>query len=252
MDLKYRKVGRGPIVVLLHPVGLSSEFWGEFETCLTDTYTCITVDLAGHGKSPDSTRPGNMDACVLDVVAVLQKIGKPVILLGVSFGGMIAMQVALLQPSLVRGLVLAACPAAIPEAGRASILDRAKVAEEGGMEAVVDSTLERWFSPKFLSSDVVKAVRDRLLKNKPSNWAATWEAVAGHDVADRLGEINVPTLVVAGEADTATPLAAKKALAHGIRDSRLAVIIGAPHMLQIENPNEFSVFVLNFISSLED
>lgn len=251
MALEYTETGSGPKIVLLHPVGLSSEFWPLLPNKLKSDYTVVTVDLAGHGVSPNAEQPGEMAHRVHEVVELLQEIGEPVLLLGVSFGGMIAMQIAINHPELLRGLVLAACPAQIPIAGRPAILERAKVAEEGGMRAVVDGTLARWFSPAFLPSDMVRRIRDRLLRNKPSNWAAAWEAVVEHDVIDRLGEINVPTLVIAGEADAATPLAAKKALSAAIPGSRLAVILGAPHMVHIERPEEFAKFVSDFLLDLE-
>lgn len=251
MTLEYTKTGSGPKIVLLHPVGLSSEFWPVLSVKLQENYTVVTVDLAGHGASLDADRPGKMAQRVQDVAEVLREIGEPVVLLGASFGGMIAMQIAILYPELVRGLVLAACPAAIPIAGRSAILDRAKVAEDAGMQAVADATLERWFTPAFLSTGIVGEIRDRLLQNKPTNWAAAWEAVVEHDVTDRLSQINVPTLVIAGEADAATPLTAKRAIFAAIPGSRLVVILGAPHMVHIERPEEFSKIVTGFLLSLE-
>ncbi|MGS7457633.1 alpha/beta fold hydrolase, partial [Mycobacterium tuberculosis] len=64
-----------------------------------------------------------------------------------------------------------------------------------------------------MSTDCVKNVAERLTSNKPSNWAAAWEAVAEHDALDRLRTIEIPALIIAGEKDAATPLDAKRTLA---------------------------------------
>jgi 3-oxoadipate enol-lactonase len=164
---------------------------------------------------------------------------------------MLAMQVALAKPDLVQALVLAACPPAIPEAGRPGIRERGRVAEQAGMAAVLEPTLERWFTPGFMQDPAVALVRDRLLANAPSNWAGTWEAVAEHDALDRLGAIDVPTLVVAGDKDAATPMDAKRALAAAIPGARLVVMKDAPHMLQIERAAEFADHVDAFLSSVD-
>ena len=172
-------------------------------------------------------------------------------LVGVSFGGMLAQNVALSRPDLVSGLVLAGCPGEIPAAARETILARGRGAEEKGMTAVVDDTLTRWFTPGYLSTDEVSLVRDRLLRNAPGNFAATWEAVSEHAALPRLGAVWAPALVIAGSEDAATPLAAKRALAGALPRGRLAVIEGAPHMMQIERAAEFRALVEDFLAEVD-
>jgi 3-oxoadipate enol-lactonase len=241
--------GEGPPVVLLHPVGLDATFWGGLPKRLARRYRVVAVDLAGHGRSPHVARPGRMAAHVADVAGLVEKIGGgPAVLVGVSFGGMIAQELALARPDLVAALVLAGCPGAIPAAGRAAILERGRAAEAGGMAAVAEATLARWFTPGFLGSAAVARVRARLLADDPSDWAATWEAVAGHDALGRLGAVRVPALVIAGEEDAATPFAAKQALAAALPGGRLQVLPGAPHMMQIECEAEFAAAVEGFLT----
>jgi 3-oxoadipate enol-lactonase len=249
MTLAYEATGRGPKLVLLHPVGLSSAFWPGLDERLGDRFRLLAVDLGGHGASPDVARPGRFADRLAEVVAFLEE-HRPAALLGVSFGGMLAMQVAIARPDLVQALVLAACPLAIPEAGRKNIRERGRAAEQGSMAAVLEPTLERWFTPAFMDDPDVARVRERLRANSPSNWAGTWEAVAEHDALDQLGAISALTLVIAGEKDAATPLEAKKTLAAAISGAKLVVMEDAPHMLQIERAAEFAEQVDAFLTSV--
>jgi 3-oxoadipate enol-lactonase len=248
--LQYEMSGQGRLVLLLHPVGLDCSFWDDLPGKLSQSHTVVAVDTAGHGNSPDAARPGQMADRVTDVVELLRELNRgPAILLGISFGGMIAQQVALARPDLVSGLILGGCPGAIPPAARGAILQRGADAEQGGMEAIATSTLERWFTAPFVSTDAAARVRERLLKDSPSNWAAAWEAVAEHDALERLPRLATPTLVIAGEVDLATPLDAKRALAAAIPQSQLVVLPGAPHMMQIECPEPFAEAVTDFLEA---
>lgn len=246
--LHFRESGSGSPLILLHPVGLDGSFWSGIAEPLSSHHRVIAVDIAGHGASPAAARPGRMADRVKELIQLItEQGGSPATLLGVSFGGMIAQQVALARPDLVAGLVLAGCPGRIPPEARPAILKRGSDAEAGGMEAVLASTIERWFSSDFLSTEEVARVRRRLIANKPSNWAAAWEAIAEHDVLARLGAFDGPTLVIAGENDLATPLDAKRALAAALPRSRLVVLKGAPHMMQIEQPGPFLGAVQTFL-----
>lgn len=237
------------MVVLLHPVGLDRTFWDELPSILSQQYTVVAVDIAGHGNSPDAARPGRMADRIDDIVELLHTFDPgPAILIGVSFGGMIAQQVALAHPDQVSGLILAGCPGTIPATARDAIRERGADAELKGMLAVLDTTLERWFTPPFMSTDAVQKVADRLLADKPSNWAAAWEAVAEHDALERLPSLDIPTLVIAGEKDAATSLDAKRALAAAIPNSRLVILPGAPHIMQIECAEAFTAAVIGFLS----
>lgn len=239
-------------LVALHPVGLSAAFWPGFGDRLGRRRRIVAIDTAGHGRSPDSPRPGRMADRVTETAAAIEAAAQgPVAVLGVSFGGMIAMQLALARPDLVGALLLGACPPRMPAEAREAILDRGRAAESGGMAAVVETTVERWFSPGATHRPIANRVRERLGANAPSNWAAAWEAVAEHDALPRLGQINVPTLVIAGEKDASVPLAAKKALADAISGARLAVIPDAPHMIHLERTVEFLDIVDGFLTGLE-
>lgn len=246
--LHYARSGAGPLVVFLHPVGLDGTFWVGLPARLATMHTVVCVDLRGHGRSPAVNRPGRMADFVSDVEDLIEELDAgPAVMVGVSFGGMISQNLVVKRPDLVAGLVTCACPGRIPEAGRQGILQRGIEAEAGGMEAVVDVTLERWFTPDFMETDAVASVRERLLTDDPSAFAAAWEAISGHDALGSLGGYGGRALVVAGEHDLATPLEASRALAAAL-DARLEVIAGAPHILQLECAEAFGDTVACFLA----
>ena len=247
------RIGVGPTAILLHPVGLDGSFWYDLRARLEQRFVVIAPDLAGHGDTGEPSRPGRMSDRVGEVAALIEGMScKSASLVGVSFGGMIAQQVALARPDLVSAMVLAVCPSRIPPEARGAILKRGGDAEAGGMAAVAEETLERWFTKRYLSTGEVARVRARLLSDSPSGWAAAWEAIAEHDALDRLRAIRIPTLVVAGEKDLATPLEAKRALAAAIPGSRLEILPEAPHMMQIECAAAFTQVVGDFLDQCRE
>ncbi|MDP2084250.1 MAG: alpha/beta fold hydrolase [Gemmobacter sp.] len=233
--------------MLAHPVGLDQTFWGGLSDALASHHTVVAVDLRGHGGSEDAARPGQMAAYRDDLVTLIETLGLgPATLIGVSFGGMIAQTIACDRPDLVAGLVLAACPGAMLEAARTAILQRGVDAELGGMASILEATLARWFTPAAPAA-LVDRVRGRLLANAPTNWAAAWEAISGHNALPRLPAVRCPALVIAGELDVATPVEATRALAAAIPGSRHEVMNGAPHMLQLECEARFAALVQHFL-----
>lgn len=106
------------------------------------------------------------------------------------------------------------------------------------MAALVDSSLERWFTPRFKSErpDVIDRVTKTLLADDPAIHAAIWEMIAGFDAQDRLGEIRCPTLILVGELDPSTPPSAASALPGAIQDATLVVLPGVSHIATVESP----------------
>src|SRR3989338_2014511 len=127
---------------------------------------------------------------------------------------------------------------------------RGEAAEQGGMAAVVQPTLERWFTAGFLDSPLVAHCRQRLLANDVGAWAATWRAIAELDTLPQLSEIRAPTLVTTGDADVSTPVPAAQVIAEHIPGAILKVMPGAPHMAPYERPDLFNPLVLEFLRSV--
>ncbi|WP_066633277.1 alpha/beta fold hydrolase [Bordetella sp. H567] len=252
-ELHCRVQGTGPAVVLLHPAGLDHTAMAGVAAALAASPVkrrVVSVDLRGHGLSPDAAAGTSMADHADDVNALIGRHCEgAAVVLGVSFGGMVAQELALRHPASVAGLLLCGCGATFADEFRPALRQRGLDAERNGMAAVVDTTLDRWFTPAARSGPLADAVRDRLLRDKPANWSATWQTIATHDALPRLGAVRVPTAVVAGEHDAATPAAASRQLAAAISAARWICIPGAPHMMQLECGDAFNAQVLAFLAS---
>lgn len=248
LRLHGRSEGSGPLTVLLHPVGLDGGFWGGLPAALAGRRRVLSLDFAGHGASPAVARPRPIEAYADDVAAAIREAGGPAEVVGLSFGGMVAQMVAIRHPDLVAALVPCGCGGTFAEEIRPMLRERGLTAERDGMQAVVEPTLTRWFTPGFLPDAAVERVRRRLLADEVAGWSAGWHAIAGLDAAPHLGALKVPTLVIAGELDAATPPAASEAtVVRAIPGARFQVLPGAPHMMQIECEAAYIETVAGFL-----
>ncbi|GLK72363.1 alpha/beta fold hydrolase [Ancylobacter dichloromethanicus] len=241
--------GSGEELVLLHPVGLDSSFWGAMPAMLAHSHRVLRLDLRGFGGSPLGAGAVPIEAYAADVRQSIRRHGlrRPAVL-GLSFGGMVAQTLALEHPESVSRLILCGCPGGIPAEAREALRERGAAAERDGMESIVALTIERWFTPGFVDNPVVERVRARLRSNTVRAWAEGWRAISGFDALPRLGTLDVPTLVVAGAQDAATSPAASAALAAAIPGARRAVLPGAPHMMQLETSGLFTETVGDFLA----
>ena len=248
--LSYEIEGDGQTVVLLHAVGLDLTCWEAQVEALTPRFRVLRVDLRGHGRSDVPPPPYTLEGFAEDVHGLLGALQlAPAHVIGLSLGGMVAQLLALDYPKAVRSLVLADTNSTLPPEARPAMIERGEAAKRGGMSAVVDITLARWFTPGFMGADVVAQCRERLLTDNVEAWAASWRAISELNTESRLPEIRVPTLVITGENDVSAPIARAQAMAALIPGARLEIVAGAPHMAPLEQPALFNTAVLAFLQT---
>lgn len=246
--LNYHSTGEGEVIVLLHAIGLDHHSWGHFRNEMTENHHVISVDLRGHGQSPAAVSGYRLGDYAQDVLNLLDSLNiSTANFLGLSFGGMVTQHLALKAPKLVARLMLCGCPGGFPPEARQPIAERGTVAERGGMEAIIDTTLARWFTPDFVTSGGTKAVRERLLSDDVAGWAAGWAAISQHDVRASLSAISAPTLCVAGARDEAVSPKAVRALADAIPGAIYVELADAPHIMHFEQPDSFSTAITHFL-----
>ena len=252
MHLNYELDGQGPAVLLLHPVGLDLTWWEPQVEALRSEFQVLRMDFRGHGKSAIAPPPYALTDFATDAHALLGtlRIGSAHVI-GLSLGGMVAQVLALEYPKDVRSLVLSNTLCTLPAEARQAMRARGEAAERGGMAAVAQPTIERWFTRGFIGSPLVARCRQHLLAHDVGAWAGTWRAIADLDTLPRLGEIHVPTLVTTGDADVSTPVAAAQLIANAIPSAVLKVIAGAPHMAPFERPELFNPLVMEFLRSVK-
>ena len=155
----------------------------------------------------------------------------PAHIVGLSMGGMVAQYLAIRHPELVRSLVLLGTVCTLPDEARRQIVARGETARQDGMRAVIGATLERWFTPAALTSELARRCEQRLLQNDVESWAASWRAISRLDTLPLLGQVRAP--------DLSTPPAAATVIAGNIPGAALKIIEGAPHMGPFEYPKAY-------------
>ncbi len=239
-------------VVLLHAVGYDLTYWDEQIKALRLHYNVVAFDLPGHGRSPGRPEDWTFEEAVLVIASLIERVSDaPVHLVGISFGGMLAQATVLARPDLVRTLTLIGTASTFTEAARSGMRERANLVRTAGMAAVLESSLDRWFSPRFRTDrpDIIDRVTKTILADDPAIHAAVWEMIAGFDVHDRLGKIRCPTLILVGELDPSTPPSAAAALMSAIADATMVVLPGASHIATVEAPEMVNAELQAFLGS---
>ncbi len=248
MMLHHAVQGAGRRVLLLHPVGLDLAFLQPLAALLAPRCRVMCMDLRGHGRSPLEPLAQGLEDFADDVHETLAQTGfAPCAVVGFSFGGMVAQTLALRHPQVVDALVPCACPATLAADSRGVARARGEDAERGGMAAVLEATLERWFTAAFRARGADAAARARLLCDDPRGWAQGWRAIAAIDNLARLRALRLPALCIAGELDKSSPPHIVRAIADAIPGARFKVLAGAPHMLFIEQPHAVAKELLAFL-----
>ena len=252
-QLKVTLQGQGAPLLLSHALGLDGGMWDGLAAGLAARHEVLRYDHRGHGGSAVPAGPYDMDALVDDAARVVREWGAgPVVWVGLSLGGMVGQGLAIRHPELVRALVLANTTSRYPEAAQAGWAQRIAAVEQGGLAAIADMVMERYFHAGFRAAqpESVAAFRATLLRGSAAGYAATCHAVRAVDWTDRLARIACPTLVIAGALDAGAPVAMSQAIAGRIPGARLEVLAEASHLSVAEQPAAFAALLDGFLSGL--
>jgi len=228
----------GPPLVLLCSLGSTADMWAPQRAELSDEYRVITLDTRGHGGSPVPDGPYRVEELARDVLETLDDLGvERASFAGISLGGAVAQWIGLHAPERASTLAMLCTAARFPHAD--TFRERAKTARAEGMESIADAVVARWFTHDFAEAepDTVRRMRDQIASTPAEGYAGCCEAVAAWDAVDDLGGIDVPTLVVSGIEDPATPPEHQQILADGIPGARLESVTGAAHLASFQRPD---------------
>jgi 3-oxoadipate enol-lactonase/4-carboxymuconolactone decarboxylase len=237
-----------PALLLLHSLGTSLHVWDAQATSLSNSFRVIRPDMRGHGLTTLVAGPGDIAQYARDALAVLDALGvQSAHVAGLSVGGQIAQSIASQAPARVRSLILCDTAMVIPPAELWHA--RAALVREQGMSAVEAPVLARWVSSDFLATPAGQGLRAMLLRTAPEGYAAAAEAIAACDLSASTARLDVPALVLVGELDQATPLAAAEAMHASLRGSKLVVLKGAAHIPTVEFPDTVTGAIRAFLQS---
>lgn len=238
-----------PVVVLSTSIGTTHAMWDEQVPALADHFRVLRYDHRGHGRSATPPGPYTMADLGGDVVDLLDRLALDrASFCGLSMGGMVGQWLGANAPERIDRLVLCATKAF--EADPAKWHQRAATVRGEGVEAVADTVLAVWLTEAFRAAhpDVTLRYREMMLDNATEGYAGCCEAISGFDMREQLATISAPTLVIAGEQDTAITPDQVRELQEAIPDSELALVADAAHLPNLEQPEAFTSRVLDHLT----
>ncbi|NOX60501.1 MAG: alpha/beta fold hydrolase [Chloroflexi bacterium] len=250
VKLYYEVEGQGDPVLFLHGLGSSGEAWFFQREPFAAKYRVILLDTRGHGRSDKPPGPYSVPMFADDVAAFLHRLDVgPVHVVGLSMGGMIAFQLAVDHPDLVRSLVIVnSAPELIPHNWRERLsLWQRKLMLRFLSPQRLGPILGKRLFPHPEQEEMLAMFVDGFVRNDPAAYRAATNALIGWSVRDRIGEIRCPVLVVAADEDY-TPVAAKEAYAAEMPNARVVVIENSHHATPVDQPDAFNRVVLDFLS----
>ena len=205
--------------------------------------------MRGHGDTDVTPAPYSMGTLVKDVEALLDHLKiKDALFIGLSIGGMVAQGLAIKRLDLVRAMVLSNTAAKI---GQPSMWDeRIAAVKAGGIDALADSTLERWFSKNFQSSSDLQLWRNMLVRQPAAGYLGCSAAISGTDFFTSTSGLRLPALGIAGAKDGSTPPDMVRETTDLIPGSQFHLIRKAGHLPCVEQPAEYAQVLTDFFRSV--
>lgn len=252
IDTSYKMEGPADAPVLMLSNSLLTDYgmWDAQVPAFTRKYRLLRYDSRGHGGTQATSGPYSMDMLVDDVVGLLDALDvRKVHFLGLSKGGMVAQLLAAKHGD--RLLSVALCDTACQMPPASVWEDRIKLAQAKGTSAFVKPMTERWLTEGFRAQhpEILAKLGAMISRTSVDGVVGSAHAIKDMDHLPILSSITVPALVVVGEQDMGTPVAAAEVLHREIRQSKMVVIKNAAHLPNIEQTETFNTAVLEFLNS---
>jgi 3-oxoadipate enol-lactonase/4-carboxymuconolactone decarboxylase len=244
----YRLEGRSdrPALVLSHSLGCDHSMWAPQMPDLLEHFQVLRYDTRAHGASEVVPGDYTMDQIGSDVLGLLDALKIPqAAFCGLSMGGAVGQWLALNAPHRISALILANTA---PKFGTPELWNaRRQAVLDGGMQAVADAVMQRFFSAGNQSSSVAQSTRAVLLGTDPKGYAACCAALRDADFRPGLVRIASPTLVIGSDRDLSTPWEGHGSVLAGEIPGARAVRLDTAHLSNLEQPRSFTTALLDFL-----
>jgi pimeloyl-ACP methyl ester carboxylesterase len=249
--IAYQKKGEGPTLVLLHGWPLDGREWRRQIDGLSDEFTVVAWDAPGSGRSsdpPETFRLPDWADCLAAFIEALE-LGRPHVA-GLSWGGGLALELHRRHPTVLRTLILASAyagwagslPPEVVEQRLQLMLRNSELPPDQWAPALIETLVT-----KKATADMVDELSSMITEFHPAATRVAMRAFAEADLRDVLPRIDVPTLLLCGEEDMRAPRHVWEALHSGIRGSKLVLIPGVGHVIDIEAAERFNAEVRAFL-----
>jgi 3-oxoadipate enol-lactonase / 4-carboxymuconolactone decarboxylase len=237
-----------PVLVLSHSIGCDHSLWDQQVPGLLQDFQVLRYDTRGHGASDAPKAEYSIEQLGRDVLGLADWLGiSKFAFCGLSLGGMIGQWLGINAPDRITALVLAnTSPRVAP---KQNWDDRRRMVLEGGMAAIADIVMQRFFSPETLAegNPYASSIRAVILGTDPAGYAGCCSAIRDMDHTGSLGKIRVPTLVIVGDHDVSTPwIGQGEILARDILGAKVAHLPTA-HLSNVERPRSFTAAIYDLL-----
>ena len=253
--LNYRLDGPegAPWMVFSNSLATDLSMWDAEAAHYAKRFRVLRYDTRGHGGSGATPSPYTLDMLVADAGALMDQVGvtKP-IFVGLSLGGMTAMGLALSRPAALKAIVVCAARADVPEGFQKMWDERIATARSKGMGALVEATVQRWFTADLLATKpgFLGNVERMIKATAVEGYAGCANAILGNDYFRQLGRITLPSLFVAGANDVAAPSAHMKSMSEQVKGARFVELSPSGHLINLQQPERFRATLDQFIAAL--
>jgi 3-oxoadipate enol-lactonase len=231
-------------VVFINSLGTDFRIWDDVARPLASAYRVVRYDKRGHGLSELPAGPALMADYAGDLAGLLDRLGvSGAVIVGLSIGGVIAQELYRLRPDLVAALTL--CDTGAKIGTEETWRHRMDEVGRGGIEAIADGVMQRWFTQDFRAHrlDELAGWRMMLTRTPKDGYLTACGALMQADLRPHCGRIKIPTLCVVGEEDGSTPVAMVRELAGLIGRARFEIIAGAGHLTNLEQAAALRVLI---------
>lgn len=235
-----------PVLILSHSIGCDHGMWAPQVADLLPHFQVLRFDTRGHGASDVPGGEYSIELLGKDVLGLADSLGiEKFAFCGLSLGGAIGQWLGINAANRVAALILANTS---PKFGERSNWEaRIKMVSEGGMAAIIDMAMQRFFSPQTRKGAYANSVHSVLLGTDPAGYIGCCVALRDFDSRQALGQIPVSTLVISGERDVSTPWEGNsELLAREIPNARV-LRLAAAHLSNLEQPRSFLAALLEFL-----
>ena len=240
-----------PWIVLSNSLATTLAMWDQQAADLKAQYRVLRYDQRGHGETDAPAGRYTFEQLIADALGLMDALAiKKAHFGGLSMGGATALGFAQKHPDRLDKIIVCDTPCQSTPTSSQQWEERIVVAQEKGMEALVEPTVGRWFPPAVLEAKPphVDKVRAMIRTTPVNGFIGCAAALANHDYASAVATVTRPVLFMAGEKDGVTPTAMRK-LSAALPGSRYVELPGAGHISNMDQPEGFTWAIADFLKA---